>query len=74
MAIAVAFLVPAGRRAWAQSLEPGSPLGFGRASIEELGWELFHYYLDVASGKQHTWAEQHKLHNDITLFNPAPIT
>ena len=46
----------------------------GRASIEELGWELFHYYLDVASGKQHTWAEQHKLHNDITLFNPAPIT
>ena len=46
----------------------------GRASIEELGWELFHYYLDVASGKKHTWAEQHKLHNDLTLFNPAPIT
>ena len=46
----------------------------GRASIEELGWELFHYYLDVASGKKHTWAEHHKLHNDITLFNPAPIT
>ena len=46
----------------------------GRASIEELGWELFHYYLDVASGKQQTWAEKHKLHNDITLFNPAPIT
>ena len=46
----------------------------GRASIEDLGWELFHYYLDVASGKKQTWAEQHKLHNDITLFNPAPIT
>ena len=46
----------------------------GRATIEELGWELFHYYLDVASGKQQTWAEKHKLHNDITLFNPAPIT
>ena len=46
----------------------------GRATIEDLGWELFHYYLDVASGKKHTWAEQHKLHNDITLFNPAPIT
>jgi galactarate dehydratase len=28
----------------------------------------------VASGKQQTWAEKHKLHNDITLFNPAPIT
>jgi galactarate dehydratase len=46
----------------------------GRATIEELGWELFHFYLDVASGKKQTWAEQHKLHNDITLFNPAPIT
>ena len=46
----------------------------GRASIEDLGWELFHYYLDVASGKKQTWAERHKLHNDITLFNPAPIT
>ncbi|CAE6901296.1 galactarate dehydratase [Pseudomonas marincola] len=46
----------------------------GRASIEELGWELFHYYLDVASGKKKTWAEHYKLHNDITLFNPAPIT
>jgi galactarate dehydratase len=46
----------------------------GRATIEELGWELFHFYLDVASGKKQTWAEHHKLHNDITLFNPAPIT
>ncbi|WP_028944069.1 galactarate dehydratase [Pseudomonas vranovensis] len=46
----------------------------GRASIEELGWELFHYYLDVASGRKQTWAERYRLHNDITLFNPAPIT
>lgn len=46
----------------------------GRSSIEELGWELFHYYLDVASGRKKTWAEQHRIHNDITLFNPAPIT
>ena len=46
----------------------------GRASIEELGWELFHYYLDVASGRRKTWAERHRLHNDLVLFNPAPIT
>lgn len=46
----------------------------GRMSIEELGWELFHYYLDVASGRKQTWAEQHRLHNDLVLFNPAPIT
>nr|WP_298145049.1 galactarate dehydratase [uncultured Pseudomonas sp.] len=46
----------------------------GRASIEELGWQLFHYYLEVASGRTQTWAERHQLHNDIVLFNPAPIT
>ncbi len=46
----------------------------GRATIEEMGWELFRYYLDVASGRRQTWAERHVLHNDLVLFNPAPIT
>ncbi|GLZ84276.1 galactarate dehydratase [Metapseudomonas resinovorans] len=46
----------------------------GRVTLEEMGWELFRYYLDVASGKEHTWAEKHRLHNDLTLFNPAPVT
>ncbi len=46
----------------------------GSASVEDLGWELFHYYLDVASGRKKTWAERHRIHNDLTLFNPAPIT
>ncbi|MFZ4530131.1 MAG: UxaA family hydrolase, partial [Undibacterium curvum] len=45
----------------------------GKASIEQLGWELFHLMLDVASGKK-TWAEHWKLHNALVLFNPAPIT
>lgn len=45
----------------------------GEASIEELGWELFHFLLEVASGKK-TWAEYWKLHNALVLFNPAPIT
>ncbi|WP_128000847.1 galactarate dehydratase [Piscinibacter defluvii] len=45
----------------------------GAKSIEELGWELFHLLLDVASGRR-TWAEQHRLHNALVLFNPAPVT
>lgn len=45
----------------------------GEATIEELGWELFHFMLEVASGKK-TWAEYWKLHNALVLFNPAPIT
>lgn len=46
----------------------------GQASIEELGWELFHFMLDVASGRKKTWAERWKLHNALVLFNPAPVT
>lgn len=46
----------------------------GDASIEELGWELFNFMLDVASGRKKTWAEHWKLHNALVLFNPAPIT
>ncbi|HET9978557.1 MAG TPA: galactarate dehydratase [Burkholderiaceae bacterium] len=46
----------------------------GRASIEDVGWELFRLMLDVASGRKKTWAEQWKLHNALVLFNPAPVT
>ncbi|AQT62029.1 galactarate dehydratase [Cellvibrio sp. PSBB023] len=45
----------------------------GEITIEELGWEIFHLMLDVASGRK-TWAEKWKLHNALVLFNPAPIT
>jgi galactarate dehydratase len=46
----------------------------GEATIEEVGWELFRFMLDVASGRKKTWAEQWKLHNQLVLFNPAPVT
>jgi galactarate dehydratase len=46
----------------------------GEASIEQVGWEMFHLMLDVASGRKQTWAEHWKLHNALVLFNPAPIT
>ncbi len=46
----------------------------GAATIEELGWELFHLLLDVASGRKKTWAETWQLHNALVLFNPAPVT
>jgi galactarate dehydratase len=46
----------------------------GEKTIEQVGWELFHLMLDVASGRRKTWAEQWKLHNALVLFNPAPVT
>ncbi|MFT0802706.1 galactarate dehydratase [Bacillus swezeyi] len=45
----------------------------GEASIEDVGWEIFRTILDVASGRK-TWAEHWGLHNDLCLFNPAPVT
>jgi len=45
----------------------------GDASIADVGWEMFHLMLEVASGRK-TWAEQWKLHNALVLFNPAPVT
>ncbi len=46
----------------------------GDASIADVGWELFNFMLDVASGRKKTWAEHWKLHNALVLFNPAPVT
>ncbi|MEM5285216.1 galactarate dehydratase [Paraburkholderia sabiae] len=46
----------------------------GDATIEDVGWELFHLMLEVASGRKKTCAEALKLHNALVLFNPAPVT
>jgi galactarate dehydratase len=46
----------------------------GVASIEDVGWELFRLMLEVASGGKRTCAERLRLHNSLTLFNPAPVT
>jgi galactarate dehydratase len=46
----------------------------GQASIEGVGWELFHLMLEVASGRKQVWADHWALHNDLVLFNPAPVT
>jgi galactarate dehydratase len=46
----------------------------GQSTVEEIGRELFHDYLDVASGRKKTWTEAHRIHNDLALFNPAPLT
>ena len=45
----------------------------GEATIEAIGWQLFHLVLATAGG-QRTWAEQHRLRNALVLFNPGPVT
>ena len=46
----------------------------GDATIADVGWELFHLILEIASGRKKVAADRLGLHNDLVLFNPAPIT
>lgn len=46
----------------------------GEATIPEIGLQLFNEILEVASGAKQCWAEKYHLHNDLCIFNPAPIT
>ena len=46
----------------------------GQATIQDIGWELFQLTLDIAGGEKQACADKLGLHNDLTLFNPAPIT
>jgi galactarate dehydratase len=46
----------------------------GQASIEEVGWDIFRFILEVASGRKKTWAEHWGLHNAIVPFNPGVVT
>jgi len=46
----------------------------GEATIEETGWDLFRLILDVASGRTKVWSDRWGIHNDLTLFNPGPVT
>jgi galactarate dehydratase len=46
----------------------------GKETIEEAGLRIFNMIVDTASGRYKPWAEQYQLHNDLAVFNPAPIT
>ncbi len=46
----------------------------GEATIQQVGEQIFHLILEVASGRKQTWADHWALHNEFALFNPAPIT
>ena len=46
----------------------------GTETIEETGGRLFNMIIDTASGIYKPWAERYKLYNELSVFNPAPIT
>ena len=46
----------------------------GKATIADVGTEIFNMILDVASGVKQPYSDQYGFHNDMCIFNPAPIT
>lgn len=46
----------------------------GEATIADVGQEIFDMILDVASGEKQPYSDRHGFHNDMCIFNPAPIT
>lgn len=49
------------------------PAATGEKTVDEIGLELFNEIIAVAEGKQ-PFSEKYGLHNDLCIFNPAPIT
>ena len=43
-------------------------------SYAALGQQIFDMILDVASGTKQPYSDQYGFHNDMCIFNPAPIT
>ncbi|MCG9625213.1 galactarate dehydratase [Vibrio mediterranei] len=46
----------------------------GESSLEDMGWEIFHHIMAVASGEKQTYSDKWGLYNQLAVFNPAPIT
>ena len=60
---------------WADLIDiDAGRIATGRATIEEVGWEIFRFILEVASGRRKTWAEHWGLANALSPFNPGPVT
>lgn len=63
------------QRQWPDLIDvDAGSIAAGEASIETVGEEIFRLILDVASGRKQAWADRWGLHNDLCVFNPAPIT
>ena len=46
----------------------------GSRTVKDVGAELFHLILEVASGRKRTWTEHWGLGNTLSPFNPGPVT
>jgi galactarate dehydratase len=62
-------------RRWSDLIDvDAGVIATGDADIRQVGEQIFRLILEVASGRRETCADRWGLHNDLVLFNPAPIT
>ncbi|HEX4038865.1 MAG TPA: galactarate dehydratase [Acidobacteriaceae bacterium] len=72
--IKVASRTPLAER-WSDLIDlDAGTIATGQATVEQVGEQIFRMILDVASGRKQTCADRWGLHNDLALFNPAPVT
>jgi len=45
----------------------------GKETISQAGERLFRMIVDTASGRYRPFAEKYRLHNDLCIFDPAPV-
>lgn len=50
------------------------PIATGEADVPEIGRALFDMILATAEGKYVPYSDRYGFHNDLCIFNPAPIT
>ncbi|BDH60347.1 putative galactarate dehydratase (L-threo-forming) [Lysinibacillus sp. PLM2] len=63
------------KREWNDLIDlDAGTIATGEETLEEVGQRLFESIIRVASGEEETWGDKWGITNDITLFNPAPIT
>lgn len=63
------------KREWHDLIDlDAGTIATGEETLEEVGQRLFESIIRVASGEEETWGDKWGITNDITLFNPAPIT
>ena len=46
----------------------------GKETIQQVGERIFKMIVDTASGHHKPFAEKYRFHNDICIFDPAPLT
>jgi galactarate dehydratase len=72
--IKVASRTPLAQR-WKDLIDvDAGTIASGGETIEQVGQRICELIFDVASGCKQTWSEHWGLHNEMALFNPAPIT